>query len=81
LHSSKEVTANDAFWGYGEEGFEVKGVSFVLAIKAYRGRKGLVPFILNIGTCGDEELAPGSGRFIPGKNPYTRSIGVGMDVF
>lgn len=52
---------------------------FVFAIKAYRGSKGIVPFVLNIGTCGGEDLTPGFGPIIPGKNPDTRSLGVGVD--
>jgi len=36
----------------------------------------MAAFILNLGACGCEELTLGSDRFIPGKNPDTRSVGV-----
>ena len=63
----------------GKRGLKIKGDTFfVLAINAYRGSKGIAPFILNIGTRGGEELTPGSGPFMPGKYPDTRSVGVGV---
>ena len=79
MHSSKRSRGNDAFWGCGEEGFEITSDMFLVhAIKAYRGSKGIAPFILNVGTCEGEDLTAGSGRFIPGKNPDTSSVGVGL---
>jgi len=77
LHWRKWNRGIDAFWGCGEKGFEVEGDTFfVLAMKAYRGSKGIAPFIFNLGTCGGEELTLGSGRSIPGKDPDTLWIGV-----
>jgi hypothetical protein len=59
----------------GKRVLKLKMIHFlVLIIKAYRGSKGIAPFILNLDTCGGEELTLVSGRFIPGKNPDTRSV-------
>jgi len=76
----KEVKGTEEMTPFGVVGkrvLKLKGDTFfILAIKVYRGSKGIAPFILNIGTCGGEELTPGSGPLYPRiepRYPFSRS--------